>query len=198
MRSLVFSGLLLLAAHAPVAYAESQPPAPSEAAPSESISPETRLDQLFSELKQERNEAAARRIAQRIQEEWRRQGGATADLLIGWAREAAADEKFHVALDLLDQATTLYPTYAESWNNRALVYLMMDDYSRAMSDLSRTLVIEPRHFSAMSGLAGVLRATGHEERALDVYRRMLAIYPMQRSAQRAVLSLVDKQTDERL
>jgi len=178
-------------------------PAYAEAPASQEFSAEQpnrqgRLDELFSDLKQERNEATARRIAKRIREEWQRSGGATADVLIEWAHKAAGEKKFHVALDLLDQAVTLYPQYVESWNNRALVYLMMNDFDRAMSDLSHVLSIEPRHFGAMSGLAGILRVTGREDRALEIYRRMLEIYPMQRSAQRALLDLTDKQTDERL
>lgn len=157
-----------------------------------------RLEQLFADLKQETNEAAARRIAERIREEWLRSGGETADLLIEWARAAVSEEKYHVALDLLDEVTVLYPDFVEGWSSRALVHLMMDDYDRAMADLSRALAIEPRHFGALSGLAGILRAVGREEEALAVYRRMLEIYPMQRSAQRAVMRIVEERTDERL
>ncbi|MDZ5699311.1 tetratricopeptide repeat protein [Chelativorans sp. M5D2P16] len=189
MRYRLFPGLLSFALlTAPVAAQE-----PSDAA----FGPD-RLEQLFTELKQETNEAAARRIARRIREQWLDSGGATADLLIEWARDAAAEEKYHVALDLLDQAVVLYPDYVEGWSNRAMVFLQMQDYERAMSDLARTLAIEPRHFGALSGLAGILRASGHEERALEVYRRMLEVYPMQRSAQRALMTLVEDQTDERL
>jgi len=196
MRRFLFSGCLLSALLAlPVAFADAQ----EAAAPSSEQTAETsRLDQLFVELKQEGNEAAARRIAQQIREEWQRSGGATADLLIEWAQKAAASEKYNVALDLLDQAVTLYPEYVEGWNSRALVYLMMNDYRRAMSDLSHVLSIEPRHFGAMSGVAGIMRVTGRPERAIEIYRRMLEIYPMQRSAQRALLSITDEQTDERL
>jgi len=196
MRRILFSGCLLLALVAPpVAFAEAQEAASPS---SEQTTEASRLDQLFVELKQESNEAAARRIAQRIREEWQRSGGATADLLIEWAQKAASSEKYNVALDLLDQAVTLYPEYVEGWNSRALVYLMMNDYRRAMSDLSHVLSIEPRHFGAMSGLAGIMRVTGRPERAIELYRRMLEIYPMQRSAQRALLSITDEQTDERL
>ncbi|WP_159589349.1 tetratricopeptide repeat protein [Chelativorans xinjiangense] len=193
MRKFILSGCLSFALLAlPAAAAETQNAAASSEAEA------SRLDQLFADLKQERNEVAARRIAERIREEWLTSGGATADLLIEWARKAAADEKYHVALDLLDEATTLYPEYVEGWSSRALVHLMMNDYSRAMVDLSRTLTIEPRHFGALSGLAGILRATGREEQALEVYRRMLDIYPMQRSAQRALIRIVEEQSDERI
>jgi len=195
MRRFIFFVPVAAALMLSPAYA--QAPAP-EQSPAAQPDEQGRLDELFVQLKQERNEAAARRIADRIREEWQRTGGATADVLIEWAQKAAGEKKFNVALDLMDQAVTLYPHYVESWNNRALIYLMMNDFDRAMSDLSHALSIEPRHFGAMSGLAGVLRVTGHDDRALEIYRRMLEIYPMQRSAQRALLDLTDKQTDERL
>ncbi|WEX09916.1 tetratricopeptide repeat protein [Chelativorans sp. AA-79] len=192
MRRFLVSGCLVLALLMPsVSAAET-------AAASSSPTEQHRLDELFAQLKQESNEAAARRIASRIRDEWERAGGATADLLIAWAHKAAAEKKFNVALDLLDQAVTLYPQYVESWNSRALVFLMMNDVDRAMSDLAQVLSIEPRHFGAMSGLAGILRVTGRTDEALEVYRRMLDVYPMQRNAQRAVLDLADEKADERL
>ncbi|WP_274423200.1 hypothetical protein [Chelativorans sp. YIM 93263] len=157
-----------------------------------------RLNELFSALKEEHNTVAARRIADRIQQEWKRSGGATADMLIDWAREAAVQDKHHVALDFLDQVVTLYPEYVEGWNSRALVHLMMNDFNRAMADLSRTLALEPRHFGAMNGVAGILRATGREELALGVYRRMLEVYPMQRGAQRALIRLTEDSLGQRL
>src|SRR5690606_14103772 len=185
MRQFVLSAFLCLALTAMPAHAEMQ----SVPEPANATATQSRLDDLFAKLKQESNEAAARGIAERIREEWRSMGGPTADLLIDWARKAAEKKKFNVALDLLDQVVVLYPQYVEGWDNRALVYLMMRDYSRAMSDLSQVLTIEPRHFGALSGLAGILRATDLREEALKVYRRMLEIYPMQRSAQRALLSI---------
>ena len=114
------------------------------------------------------------------------------------AREAAAEDKFNVALDLLDQVVVLYPAYVEGWNSRALVYLMMNDYRRAMSDLANVLAVEPRHFEALNGMAGILRLTGHVEEALEVYRRMLDIYPMQRRVQRALISIMESQPEQRI
>lgn len=190
MRYFVVSAFLILALL--------QPPALAQTRGTELSAGTDQLDQLFANLKRESNHVAARRIADRIREEWQRSGGATADLLIEWAQKAASEEKYNVALDLLDQVVTRYPGYVEGWNSRALVYLTMNDFSRAMADLSRTLSIEPRHFGAMSGLAGILRATGRDDMALNVYRRMLEVYPMQRNAQRAVLTITEKQTGQRL
>ncbi|TIV28771.1 MAG: hypothetical protein E5V99_19755, partial [Mesorhizobium sp.] len=81
-----------------------------------------RLDQLFTELKRERNEKAAERIAGRIWNEWNQSGSASIDLMMQWAQKATEDQKFDVALDFLDQVVTLQPDYAEGWNRRATVH----------------------------------------------------------------------------
>lgn len=155
----------------------------------------TSLDQLYLDLKAEYNEAAARRIAGRIDKELTKRGGATADLLIEWAEKAAKEENYPVANDLLDQAIGLYPDYVEVWNRRAMLHLGMNNYSMALSDLSHALTIEPRHFNSLNGLAGILRITGRETMALDVYRRLLEIYPMHRGAQRAFMRLTEEKSD---
>src|SRR5690606_29248939 len=62
-----------------------------------------RLDALFGQLKRERNEKAAERIASRISEEWNHSGSASIDLMMTWSQTAMEGKKFDVALDFLDQ-----------------------------------------------------------------------------------------------
>jgi hypothetical protein len=69
----------------------------------------SRLDKLFADLKRERNERAAERIANQIWVEWRKSGSASVDLILQWSNEAAETKKFDVALDFLDQAGTGAP-----------------------------------------------------------------------------------------
>jgi tetratricopeptide (TPR) repeat protein len=156
----------------------------------------SRLDKLFSDLKRERNEKAAERIANQIWAEWRKSGSASVDLMLQWSNEAADKKKFDVALDFLDQVVTLQPDFAEGWNRRATVHFMMDNYAKSMADIEYTLRLEPRHFGALSGLASILKATGRKELALDAYERTLAIYPMMRSAQSEVATLSDELAGE--
>ena len=156
----------------------------------------SRLDKLFSDLKRERNEKAAERIANQIWTEWRKSGSASIDLMMQWSNEAAEKKKFDVALDFLDQVITLQPGFAEGWNRRATVHFMMDNYAKSMSDIEYTLRLEPRHFGALSGLASILKQTGRKALALDAYERTLAIYPMMRSAQSEVATLSDELAGE--
>lgn len=144
------------------------------------------LDGLFARLKRERNEKAAELIAQQIWQRWAESGSATIDLLMQWSGDAVKARKFNVALDFLDQVTTLAPGYAEGWNQRATVHFLMNDYAKSMADIDKTLQLEPRHFGALAGMAQILENTGHKQRALEAYERVLAIYPMDRNVQTKV------------
>ena len=157
---------------------------------------QARLDQLFTELKRERNEKAAERIAQRIWGEWAESGSASIDLMMQWSQKATEDQKYDVALDFLDQVVTLQPTYAEGWNRRATVHFLMKNYGKSMSDIDHTLQLEPRHFGALSGLAQIMALTGHKQSALEAWQKVLAIYPMMRSAQDQVATLSEELAGE--
>jgi tetratricopeptide (TPR) repeat protein len=157
---------------------------------------QARLNQLFIDLKRERNEKAAERIAGRIWGEWSQSGSASIDLMMQWSQKAIEDQKFHVALDFLDQVVTLQPDYAEGWNRRATVHFMMKNFGKSMSDIDRTLQLEPRHFGALSGLAEIMALTGHKQSALEAWQKVLAIYPMMRSAQDQVATLSEELAGE--
>ncbi|CAH2403389.1 tetratricopeptide repeat protein [Mesorhizobium escarrei] len=165
-------------------------------APPVATTREARLDQLFVDLKRERNEKAAERIAARISHEWSQSGSASIDLMMQWSQKAAEDKKFDVALDFLDQVVTLQPAYAEGWNRRATVHFMMNNFGKSMADIDRTLQLEPRHFGALSGLAQIMAVTGHKQSALEAWQRVLSIYPMMRSAQDQVGTLSEELAGE--
>ena len=201
MRILFASFTALLLSGLP-ALAEDQATPPSDMPPPAITPPpvpstrEGRLDQLFTELKRERNEKAAERIAGRIWSEWSQSGSASIDLMMQWAQKATEDQKFDVALDFLDQVVTLQPDYAEGWNRRATVHFLMKNYGKSMSDIDHTLQLEPRHFGALSGLAQIMAETGHKQSALEAWQKVLAIYPMMRSAQNQVSTLSEELAGE--
>lgn len=158
--------------------------------------PDSQLDSLFADLKRERNEKAAERLASRISEAWNRSGSASVDLMMLWSQQAIEAKKFDVALDFLDQVVTLQPQYAEGWNRRATVHFLMRNYRKSMADIERTLELEPRHFGALAGMAQIMAATGHDELALQAWQRVLAVYPMLRNAQSEVSRLSDELAGE--
>src|SRR4051794_12483073 len=191
--ALPVSGTVALPAWA----ADDQPAAPATPeVPAAPMTKQARLDKLFSDLKRERNEKAAERIAGNIWSEWFQSGSASIDLMMQWSQKAIDDQKFDVALDFLDQVVILQPKYAEGWNRRATVHYMMKNFGKSMSDIDQTLQLEPRHFGALSGLAQIMAATGHKQSALEAWQKVLTIYPMMRSAQDQVAAISEELAGE--
>src|SRR4051812_45178497 len=104
MRDLFAAVLILLTGWLVPAFAAEQSAPVEQADPANKSS--ARLDRLFADLKRERNEKAAERIAGQIWEEWLKSGSASIDLMMMWAQNAINDQKFDVALDFLDEVIT--------------------------------------------------------------------------------------------
>jgi tetratricopeptide (TPR) repeat protein len=191
-----FCAAALTAALSPAFAAEPIAAPEKHAATTAEARAENRLDALFGQLKRERNEKAAERIASRIGEEWNHSGSASIDLMMTWSQTAVENKKYDVALDFLDQVVTMEPAFAEGWNRRATVHFMMQNYAKSMADISHTLELEPRHFGALAGMGQIMKNTGRNELALQAWQRVLDIYPMMRSAQNEVATLSEELAGE--
>lgn len=190
LTALVWSPAVAQVAEDPTPKRQAEEPAKPE------LTHEQKLDELFSELKRERNEKAAQRISGRIWQEWNRSGSASIDLMMGWAKKAMDDKKYDVALDFLDQVVVLDPKYPEGWNRRATLHFMMHNFGKSMADIEQTLELEPRHFGALSGMARIMEEGDRKELALSAYQRVLEIYPMDRNAQNQVSELSEQLAGE--
>ena len=189
-------GLSILMPVAQVAWAQNMSvPVLTETAAQRRAS---QLTKLFAELKREDNETHAKRLADRIMAEWATSGSATVDLMMRWADSAVDAKNYPMALDFLDQIIVMQPDYAEGWNRRATLYFLMNDYRRSMTDIQRTLALEPRHFGALMGLGAILKEVGRKERAMEAYERALAVYPMLREAQKQVGEIADELAGHRI
>lgn len=195
MRSaFVLPFLILLASPAAPALGAEQADSVEKTTPAQNA--QNQLDTLFSQLKRERNEKAAERIAGQIWKEWAESGSASIDLMMQWAQDAIEKQKYDAALDFLDEVITLEPNYAEGWNRRATLHFLMSNYAKSMSDIDHTLALEPRHFGALSGMAQIMKSTGRKELALKAYQQVLEIYPMMRNAQNEVATLSEELAGE--
>ncbi len=160
--------------------------------PDANASPKQRLDNLYAQLKRERDPDKASSIAEEIRLEWNDSGSATVNLLMQWADKAIEEKRSPAALDFLDQAIALKPDYAESWNRRATLNYAMGNYRKSMSDIEQVLDLEPRHFGALSGLATILNMSGNDQLTLKAWERFLEVYPANRAAQQQANTLSEK------
>lgn len=156
------------------------------------------LDTMFDELRRAKNESLAGDVADRIRSEWARSGSATIDLLMQWASEAMERKEFPAALDYLDQVVVLKPEFAEGWNRRATAHFLAGNYSKSMTDIERTLALEPRHFGALSGMGMIFLDLGKKEPALAAFRKVLDVYPQMRDMQKQVGDLEEQLAGSRI
>jgi tetratricopeptide (TPR) repeat protein len=116
----------------------------------------------------------------------------TAALLMVRAKAAMDAQQTDLALKLLDAIIKMRPDYVEAWNRRATVYYLQNNYARSLADIEQVLVREPRHFGALAGLGMIMQDIGDDKRALDAFRKALAVNPHLEKVPELVKTLSEK------
>ena len=137
-----------------------------------------RLPALFEELNVTSDKATAEVIANQIWAIWSEHGDderLSQNLLLGTAQInagslRAAEETFTTIIDT-------DPAFAEAWNKRATVYFLMGAFAQSKRDIAQTIIREPRHFGALSGLGLVETHLGNYAAALTAYEQAAALHP---------------------
>jgi tetratricopeptide (TPR) repeat protein len=150
------------------------------------------LDFLFGALKVAPDEASAKHVEARIWALWMQTPSDTTALLMMRAKAAMDAQQMDVALKLLDAVVKLRPDYVEGWNRRATLYYLQNDYTHSLQDIEQVLVREPRHFGALAGLGMIMQDLGDEKRALDAFRKALAVNPHLDKVPELVKTLTEK------
>lgn len=166
--------------HGPKSAAPTPPPPPKDAA-------ERRADEmarLFARLEQADDEQEATSVAAAILRRWSHSDSDTVDLLATRALAAEAAGAPPLARELLDYVVALAPYWAEGFVRRARVRAEQGDDAGALSDLETAARLEPKRFDALAALGSLAEKAGEKKRALDAYRKSLAISPQQDSLRR--------------
>src|SRR5580692_2174364 len=150
------------------------------------------LDFLFGALKAAPDEASAKHVEARIWALWLQTPSDTAALLMMRAKAAMDAQQMEVALKLLDAVVKLRPDYVEGWNRRATLYYLRNDYAHSLADIEQVLAREPRHFGALAGLGMIMQDLGDDKRALDAFRKALAVNPHLDKVPELVKTLTEK------
>src|SRR3954454_8683542 len=150
------------------------------------------LDFLFGALKAAPDEASAKHVEARIWAIWLQTRSDTAALLMTRAKAAMDAKQVDVALKLLDALIKLRPEYVEAWNRRATIYYLQNDYTRSLADIEQVLSREPRHFGALAGLGMIMQDLGDDRRALEAFRKALAVNPHLERVPELVKALTEK------
>lgn len=168
--------LLLLGASGPVHAQAAEPDVAAEALATAPDKQRQKLDLLFDRLAKAKEQEAETLVAQ-IRTLWSRSGSDSMDLLLRRGLAAMEEEDYERARAHLSALTRLAPDFAEGWNAAATLAYLQEDYGRAVADIERVMALEPRHFSALAGLAMILEYVDRPEAALKTWREIARLYP---------------------
>jgi tetratricopeptide (TPR) repeat protein len=81
------------------------------------------------------------------------------------------------ALRVFSAVIDQQPRYAEAWNRRATLHYLMGNLAESISDIDKTLELEPRHFGALSGLGLVYLQQENLIKAREAFENLLRVHP---------------------
>jgi len=145
--------------------------------PGQADQTDPKLNLLFSRLQASHSYSEAAPIEQTIWQIWSVRGDPQVDRAMAYGIAAMNVGGYGKAISLFSQIINRTPDYAEAWNKRATVNYLMARYDESVRDIEKTLMLEPRHFGALSGLGLIYVATGNLKAAAKVWRKALNINP---------------------
>jgi len=159
------------------------------------------LDKLFTQLKSAKDLLSAQVIENEILEIWSvhpsddRRGFRLTELLTQGTRLMNMRE-LSKAYEIFTKVITVESDWAEAWNKRATVLYLMKQYESSLADIEITLVLEPRHFGALSGQALNYIELNLYEKAIESYKSAQKIYPLLDSAKKMIPELQELINDQ--
>jgi len=99
------------------------------------------------------------------------------------------EEKLENILSAYASLIAEAPTFAEAFNQRAILHFRTGNYARSIVDCEKTLRLNPYHFGAACGLAQCFMKQKKLRAALRCYRRALRINPHLENVRQAISSL---------
>ena len=154
------------------------------AASSKNLEQVNKLDQLFDQLKNVNNSKTAELLEKNIWSIWNEHpNNIKLTERLEFGTELMEYGSYEYALKVFNNVLKTDPDWSEAWNKRATVFFLMNQYSKSLNDIDRVLIIESRHFGALSGQARIFIKLGEYEKAIKSLKKALEFYPTFRSGE---------------
>jgi len=108
---------------------------------------------------------------------WSRSGDAQVDHLFEEGVAQMSGGRLSEAIETFTRIIERKPDFAEGWNKRATAYFLAGDYRRSLRDCDEVIKRNPQHFGALSGYGQIYLQLDQPDKALQYFRRALAINP---------------------
>ena len=136
-----------------------------------------RLNNLFKKLNNTENQQEISNLIKDIWDIWYEVDDPKVIEYFEKGIQAMRIRNYPLAIRFFNNLIEEDSNFAEAWNKRATVYFMMGDFDKSMQDIIKTLELEPRHFGALDGMGLIFIHQGQYQQAIDVYDKMLEIFP---------------------
>tara|TARA_B110000014_G_C20063494_1_gene554014 strand:+ start:424 stop:987 length:564 start_codon:yes stop_codon:yes gene_type:complete len=146
---------------------------------SEIIDKKINLKDLFIELKNAEYIYDAKKIENKIWDIWSEHNSnekLTKAMTLG--TKHMSNGNYIAAYSIFTKIIEKDPKWAEGWNKRATVSFLMGNYENSLKDIDETLLREPRHFGALSGMGLIYINLNQYEEAIKSYKAAKEIYPL--------------------
>jgi len=142
-----------------------------------------RLIELFDKLFLSTNNMEASKLLFNIWDIWSIADNQETQIIFDEANQFMDVGELDNAIELFTKVVKQSPEFAEGWNKRATVYFLKGELNKSISDIEKTLNLEPRHFGALDGLAEIYLMQDDLVGAALIYRRILEIIPSSKKSQ---------------
>ena len=138
---------------------------------------DARLDPLFAQLKSITDHRHATELSNLIWAIWLEVDDIEARQRLHDGMIAMDQGEFESALQHFSSLIQRSPGFAEGWNRRATLHYLRGDYASSARDIKQTLLLEPRHFGALSGLGLIMIRLREPDAAIIAFEKALAVNP---------------------
>ena len=149
---------------------------------------------LLQRLAEATSLSEAKKFDRELQAIWSKSGSSAMDLLLRRGRDAFERDEYVLAIQHFTALIDHAPDFAEGWHSRAQAFFHAELIGPAISDMERSLELNPNNYHAIFGLAMILERIGNFDEASKGYQVVKKMHPNHEDIDGA-LKRIDSQTN---
>lgn len=127
---------------------------------------------------------------------WSHSGDDAVDAILEDGKNLLTNEAYEEAVKQFTSVIAAAPNFAEGYNQRAIAYFMLEEWSKTVRDCKQTISLNPDHFGAFAGMGHAYVRLGKIDDAIEAYKQALTINPSLIAIAEAILRLRSQIEDE--
>lgn len=128
---------------------------------------------------------------------WSRSGDAEIDRLLESGVVEMDAKRYPRAIEIFSEVIARRPGFAEGWNKRATAYYLAGELRKSLADCDEVMKRNPQHFGALSGYGQIYARLEQYDKAIEYFRRALAVNPNLESLEPIIRSLEELARERR-